>query len=379
MLSRSAVNARGPNDPRSIFYVMQVGASVFFQNLGGIDDGEFTRREIELGVLAEELGFDFLTFPEHHFDTYSMAPDNYVLLSAVAARTSRIKLGPAVAVLPWNDPLRVAEKTILLDHISDGRAILGLGRGLAKLEYDAFGIAMEEARGRFDEAAELVLEMLDTGIAEYDGEFYKQSRVELRPQPGAGFRDRSWCVSMSPGSARSVAKLGTPLLSFITGPIEQLMPMVEAHREEWAKHRGTEPPGPIFSDLTYCHPAGVEIPDEVRASWLLQFAKQNDHYGFSEVKFGEIKGYESYGQIAEFWSSMNIEDMANASWEAQANGTPEEIVAAWRHRLEVIGSDAGALFVFGWGALSTEVVERSMRLFAAEALPQLKELVPVRA
>ena len=93
------------------------------------DDREMYKQETRLVIQAEEWGFDIVWPVEHHFFDYAMCPDNMQYLSYLAARTERIQLATGVIILPWNDPLRVVEKMVLLDHLSDGRAVLGLGRG----------------------------------------------------------------------------------------------------------------------------------------------------------------------------------------------------------------------------------------------------------
>jgi alkanesulfonate monooxygenase SsuD/methylene tetrahydromethanopterin reductase-like flavin-dependent oxidoreductase (luciferase family) len=98
-----------------------------------------------LALLAEPLGYDRIWSVEHHFDDYAMCPDNVVLLSYLAAQTKRVKLGMGAVILPWNDPLRVAEKMIMLDHLSDGRALFGMGRGLSRSEYAPFMVAMDRS------------------------------------------------------------------------------------------------------------------------------------------------------------------------------------------------------------------------------------------
>ncbi len=111
-----------------------------------------------------------------------MCPDNTQFLSYLAARTSTIKLQTTAVILPWNDPLRVIEKIALLDNLADGRVIFGMGRGLARREFEAFRLDMGESRGgRFDEAAEMILRGLEEGYAENDGTFYKQPRVPIHP------------------------------------------------------------------------------------------------------------------------------------------------------------------------------------------------------
>src|SRR5437763_1186909 len=144
---------------------MRVGVQMIFQSWGydqTLSDGDVVAEEIRLGELADELGFHALWPVEHHFDDYSFCPDNTVFLAHMAARTKRILLGTGAVILPWNDPLRVAEKIALLDHLSDGRVLFGMGRGLARCEYAGFGIPMDESRDRFDESARMILDALDS-------------------------------------------------------------------------------------------------------------------------------------------------------------------------------------------------------------------------
>ena len=133
---------------------MKVGVLLVFQNWHeDLTDEEMFRSEIRLGEMAETLGYDSVWSVEHHFDDYSMCPDATQALSYLAGRTSSITLGTGAVILPWNDPLRVAEKITLLDHLAHGRLEFGMGRGLAKMEYTGFRQDMNEARERFDEAA----------------------------------------------------------------------------------------------------------------------------------------------------------------------------------------------------------------------------------
>ncbi|HIF95508.1 MAG TPA: LLM class flavin-dependent oxidoreductase, partial [Myxococcales bacterium] len=129
---------------------MQVGLLMVFQNFeDGTTDQAAWERDIQLANLAEPLGFDTLSAVEHHFSNYAMSPDNLQFLSYMAGQTQKIGLLTGAVILPWNDPLRVAERMIVLDHLSQGRALFGIGRGLALREYETFGIDMNEARERF--------------------------------------------------------------------------------------------------------------------------------------------------------------------------------------------------------------------------------------
>jgi len=160
---------------------------------------EFVQEQLDLVSRAEEYGFNAINSVEHHFDArYSACPDNFMALSYLAAKTSSIKLFLTAVILPWNDPLRVVEKLSLLDHMSNGRLIPGFGRGLAKMEYDGFGIDMSESRERYDEAFAMIMDGLRTGYVEGNGRFYKQPRVEIQPSPRPELANEVWTVAMSP-------------------------------------------------------------------------------------------------------------------------------------------------------------------------------------
>ena len=135
---------------------MHVGVQMVFQSYGygpEVTDAQVYREEIALAEQADASGFDSIWPVEHHFEDYSFCPDNTVFLAHMAARTRHVKLATGAVILPWNDPVRVAERISLLDELSDGRVLFGMGRGLARREYAGFGIDMSESRDRFDEAA----------------------------------------------------------------------------------------------------------------------------------------------------------------------------------------------------------------------------------
>ena len=134
---------------------MDVGIQMIFSTYGwpGMSDREAWQEEIRLARLADELGFDVIWSVEHHFFDYSFCPDNTQLLSYLAPLCTHADLGTAAIILPWNDPLRVAEKVSVLDLLSNGRVRLGLGRGLARREFAAFRGTMDNSRERFDEAS----------------------------------------------------------------------------------------------------------------------------------------------------------------------------------------------------------------------------------
>src|SRR5438093_12764848 len=192
---------------------MHVGMATIFQNpFDARSDREVYQNELRLADLAEPLGFESIWGVEHHFTDYTMCPDVLQFLTYMAGRTRTVGLGSMVVVLPWHDPLRVAEQVAMLDHMSDGRLILGLGRGLGRVEFEGFGVNQEDSRAIFTEAAQMILEGLERGAGEFDGRIVKQKRRELRPRPFKSFRGRTYAAAVSPESSVIMAKLGIGLL-----------------------------------------------------------------------------------------------------------------------------------------------------------------------
>ena len=202
---------------------MHVGMSAIFQNPGHTrPDRDIYKDDIALADLAEPLGFESIWAVEHHFTDYTMCPDPLQFLSFMAGRTKTAQLGTMVVVLPWRDLLRTAEQISMLDNISDGRLILGLGRGAGRVEFDGFRLDMAESRSRFVEAAQMVLTGLESGHVEFQGEHYQQPRVAIRPEPFKSFRGRTYAAAVSPESSRIMAELGIGLLVIPQKPWEHL-------------------------------------------------------------------------------------------------------------------------------------------------------------
>lgn len=133
----------------------------------------FYREMIELAVKAEKLSYDSVWVAEHHFANYGLCPAPPVLLAAIAQKTERIRIGPAVCVLPFHDPVKVAEEYAVLDVVSAGRLDFGVGRGYLTHEFAGHLIDREESQVRFDEALEVIERAWSGQPFEYAGRFYR--------------------------------------------------------------------------------------------------------------------------------------------------------------------------------------------------------------
>ncbi|MBI4255431.1 MAG: LLM class flavin-dependent oxidoreductase, partial [Candidatus Rokubacteria bacterium] len=134
--------------------------------------GQFFGELLEQAEAAEQLGFDSFWVAEHHFHEYGAIPSPAVWLAAAAQRTRRIRLGSAVVVLPFRNPLQVAEDYAMVDVLSGGRLNLGVGSGYLRHEFEGFGVRVEDKRERFDEALDVVLRAWTGERFSYDGRFH---------------------------------------------------------------------------------------------------------------------------------------------------------------------------------------------------------------
>jgi alkanesulfonate monooxygenase SsuD/methylene tetrahydromethanopterin reductase-like flavin-dependent oxidoreductase (luciferase family) len=148
------------------------------------DSNQFLREVAEECVEAEAMGYASAWVPEHHFARFGILPSPAMFLTHVAARTKRIKLGPATVVLPLNHPLRTVEEFNLLDLLSDGRAVFSAGRGYDEGEYGPFGASFKDSRSVFDEQMEYMMTAWRESPFEFHGRYYSTPEpIVVAPRP----------------------------------------------------------------------------------------------------------------------------------------------------------------------------------------------------
>jgi alkanesulfonate monooxygenase SsuD/methylene tetrahydromethanopterin reductase-like flavin-dependent oxidoreductase (luciferase family) len=352
---------------------MDVGIQMIFQNYAGRwRDEELVAAEMQTAARAEPLGFAKLWPVEHHFTDYAACPDNTQFLAWAAAKTERIGLATGAFILPWNDPLRVAEKIVLLDHLSNGRAVLGFGRGLARREYAGFGIDMSESRARFDEAAAMILHALDTGFIEGGGPFYRQARTPIRPRPLGGFRDRLYAVGMSPESVEQAAKLGARLMVFSQTPWESFATgTLVAYRAAFERAHGRPAPPVLTVDLMYCDEDAGRAEALAAEHMAAYYLSVLEHYEIRGDHFKAAKGYEMYAAASEILRALDVEEVARSYVAVQSAGTPRRILESLARRRELLG-DFELSVIVNYGGLPFEAAARSMETFGRRVLPELR-------
>ena len=351
---------------------MKFGLLQIFQNhRSAVPDAQMWDEEARMAMQAEDLGFDSVWVVEHHFRDYAACPDNLQYLSYLAGRTKRIGLATGAVIVPWNDPLRVAEKVSVLDHLSGGRAYLGLGRGLARSEYRGFGIDMGTSRDRFDEAAAMILAALDTGFIQGSGPHYRQERTEIRPRPRAGFRDRLCCIAMSPDSVDAAARLGAAMAVFSQAPWEMAANEMNRYRELFRAAHGRAAPAPITADITVCHRDPERAAELARAHVAGYLLTVYEHYELLSKHFESAKGYEMYARASTVLRDIGLEAVEQNFLDVQAWGTPEQIVEKLATRRAVIG-DFDLNVCFRHAGIAYEDAVDGMRLFAERVIPAMR-------
>jgi alkanesulfonate monooxygenase SsuD/methylene tetrahydromethanopterin reductase-like flavin-dependent oxidoreductase (luciferase family) len=355
---------------------MHVGMATVFQNpRRARSDFDVYRAELKLADLAEPLGFESIWGVEHHFTDYTMCPDVLQFLTYMAGRTERLLLGSMVVVLPWHDPLRVAEQVAMLDNISNGRLVLGLGRGAGKVEFDGFRLPMEESRPRFVESAQMLLEGLERGWCEYQGSFVTQPRAAIRPAPFKSFRGRTYAAAVSPESSRIMAELGVGILIIPQKPWKEVARELDTYRGIYREVNGTEAPPPVAAGWVFCD----ENPDRAR-----ELARRYiggyyetvlDHYQFAGDHLAKTRGYEYYGKMAEKIATYGTDTVIDFFMNLQVWGTPGQCYEKIVEIRERVGNDT-FVGVFSYAGMPYDEAERNVRLFAREVKPALQKLRP---
>jgi len=178
-----------------------------------LDSGQGFRDFIEYNVEAEALGYDSSFVVEHHFTGFGQVSASLNLLTWVAARTSTLRLGTAVIVLPWHNPVLLAEQAATIDLLSGGRLEFGVGRGYRHNEFASFCIPIEEAEERFEESLALIVKSWTSEQRfSHHGKYWHFEDIVVEPPTRQKPHPPIWMAAGNPDSIRKVARRGAKLL-----------------------------------------------------------------------------------------------------------------------------------------------------------------------
>ena len=298
-------------------------------------------------VEAERLGFSSVFLVEHHFTGFGQVSASMNLLTYLAARTDRIRLGTAVVVLPWHNPILVAEQAATLDLLSNGRLDFGVGKGYRSYEFSGFCIAPEEATERFEEAMEVIRKAWTTqGRFSYQGKRWRFDNVIVEPSPIQQPHPPFWLGAGSADSIRRAAREGYNLLLDQIAPTELIIDRVHTFRQEC--QRIGRPYDPMMVGVT----RGLQIVHNEEERKRAIVTRRNVLKNIGDLARGP--GAEHYANIKEDEESFVLDD-------APLLGTPEEIIASLK-RLEAGGVE-NVLFAAPGASVA------GLRTFAEESMP----------
>ena len=366
---------------------MRFGASFFMQNYADWDryaargydrapsrpDWQVYDEGIRLASLVEPLGFDAIWTVEHHFTPYTMVPNSLQFLTFMAGRTERVDFGTMVVVLPWHDPIRVAEEVAMLDLLAGGRRLtLGFGRGAGRVEFEGFRTPMGESRDRFLESLDIVRTALSNQEFSFEGRFHHIPPMSIRPQPrSTDLAERMYCAWGSPETIPIAADAGLGALFIPQKSWEEIGEEVVAFNDIRARH-GWASQQPIVVCWVYCSPDQDEAWETARRYMTNYNDSALRHYEFHDADhFKAAGGYDFYAKMAEARKRVGEEKVVEIFARHQVWGTPEQCIEKLRH-IRATTDAAEFVGVFTYGDLPVELAEESMRLFAREVLPVLQ-------
>ncbi len=345
---------------------MRFGSFVFPVSHSPDSDGsviDSTLAEIEL---QDSLGFEAAWLTEHHFDGACAYVDPVVFGAAVASRTSRIKIGFAVVEMAFHHPVRLAAQTALLDNLSHGRLIVGIGRGSAfnTYEYLGFGISMEEGVERLGEAEELMVEAWTGEDIRYKGRFWDVSFPMLRPKPFQKPHPPLVRACISERSTREMARIGRPVLIGVQEN-EEIRSRIDLFGREMADAGFGE--AEVESALDRCwfskNVFVADSYDEARELCEPGFHRERKH--FREAR--EIYNPEGFPPLDPSRPLSAGEDFEKAC----IVGTPDQVsdqIAALR--------DLGVrnlMMKLNVGEMDTQEVRKSIKLFGQHVMPRFAD------
>lgn len=319
-----------------------------------LTQAETLRNVVDEGVLADEVGLDFFGVGEHHRPDFSIsAPE--VVLAAIAARTTRIRLGSAVTVLSTDDPVRVFERFSTLDAIARGRAEVIVGRGSFTESFPLFGYDLGQYEELFEEKLNLFAALLGGGPVNWQGRLRPPLRVDtLYPPPETALR--AWvAVGGSPESVVRAASYGLPLmLAIIGGSPHRFAPWTELYRERLA--RFGKPSQPIG-----VHSPGHVAPTDEQAKEELW-----PHYAGLMNRIGAERGWPPIGR-GQFEHAAGPDG-------ALYVGSPETVAAKIAATMKTLGLSRFDL-KYSNGTLPHEAVMTSIELYGTKVVPMVREML----
>lgn len=305
---------------------------------------------------AEPAGFDAVFVGEHHFSDFIVSSP-HVFLSWLAGRTSKIRLGTGVSLLPHHDPVRLAEDFATLDVVSGGRAEVWCGKGVEPLVYKQFGQDVGRVLDMQQEGLELLVKLWTERDVSWSGEFRPPlENVTLEPRPVQQPHVPIYVACSSPESAAGAARMGLgATISMLYFPREVLPRVVEAYHQAW-------------EEAGHAHEPRVTVNAHVHVAPTSQEAR--DHLGVYQFPFQRwVFSKKSGANPDDVQLPPHITDLDNPHG-AIVNGSAEEVLDRIGQIIECCTFDRFT-YQGDYGGQPWEIIRRSLDLFATEVMPSL--------
>ncbi|MFN0153670.1 MAG: LLM class flavin-dependent oxidoreductase [Gaiella sp.] len=336
------------------------------------DQQQVYKYEMEMIEYAEELGFDGAWIAEHHFRDYGTCPSIMNFASFVAARTSRIKIGSGIVVLPFHHPLRAAEDAAMVDQLSNGRLMYGFGRGYQSVEFQGFDLSLEEARQRTDESLEIMKLAWGDGPFSYAGKYTRVENVNVLPKPVQKPHPPLWTAAVSPETVAHYAAKGIPFFAEALATFGRCGRAAEVWRKVAAEH-GHDPSKAELGVQRGLILAETEEEARAMAERALAFQQAPTLINKASApleRTGEFAA--SYSFYKSHYLEKNQALDVDAIWERiWVAGDPDRV----RGQIKVL-QDLGfkhVMFTVGQAPnVTIEENRRRLRLFAEEVMPHFR-------
>jgi alkanesulfonate monooxygenase SsuD/methylene tetrahydromethanopterin reductase-like flavin-dependent oxidoreductase (luciferase family) len=352
-------------------------------DIGLMMDGDYregqTQQEafdatLQMAEQAEALGFDGIWLAERHFSPpgspaliSSIGSAPLLIATAIATRTSRLRIGTAVLLLPLGHPVRLAEEVATLDHLSQGRLNLGIGRSSFPRVYNGYNIPYEESRERFQEYLDIMRLAWSQQRFSYTGTFYTCTDLEVIPRPYQHPYPPLHYAASIRETFETVGTMGLPLLVALIGTsVSALATMIAAYRVAWqaAGHLGQ---GEVRLRLPiYVAATRHKAQADPHASVMRYYDRLRQGY------LRSLQGYESAERTARAaqLAALTYDEVLQ---ERVVFGTPKEVAERLCALQQAVGLSGIIIEPNVGGGLPPELIAHSMALFAYEVAPHLRE------
>jgi alkanesulfonate monooxygenase SsuD/methylene tetrahydromethanopterin reductase-like flavin-dependent oxidoreductase (luciferase family) len=329
------------------------------------DEVQYYRDTLDLMVLAEKLGFDSVWGGEEHFYSFGLCPSPQLFLTAVARETSRIRLGTAISLLPFENPLRKAEDFAMLDILSNGRLNFGVGRGIIPKHFEGFCVDPRESRARYEESLAIIRGSWTQEPFSYEGNFWQVPSLALSPKPVQKPHPPIYRGTISLDSFETAAAVGDNafVVPWLTGPHAEVRSRVQRYRSLLKEHDHS-PKRTTFIFFLFVDPdhnAAMRDGQESTYNYTRLFT--------SFVPPEALKAFRPEDPFRAFLDfALSMPDHLE---ERAVVGTPAECRRRLRELNDEFDLDQVA-FYFHAGARDPQRARYSMELFANEVMSDFR-------